>query len=77
MTPATHARGDVVLTRFPFTDLTGASLRPAVVVSQGQIGQDLVLVAISSVVRGSVAPTDLPVETAHPEFAATGLRVSL
>lgn len=33
MTKATLARGDVVLTKFPFTDLTGNSLRPAVVVS--------------------------------------------
>lgn len=72
----TLARGDVVLTRFPFTDLTGASLRPALVVSQGQIGQDIVLVAISSVVRGALAPTDHTVETSHPEFALTGLRVT-
>ena len=40
MTPPTLTRGDVVLTRFPFTNLTGASLRPAVVVSQSQTGQD-------------------------------------
>jgi mRNA interferase MazF len=73
---ATLARGDVVLTRFPFTDLTGASLRPALVVSPGQIGQDIVLVAISSVVRGAVAPTDHTVETSHPEFALTGFRVT-
>ena len=76
MTPPTLSRGDVVLTRFPFTDLTGASLRPAVVVSQGQIGQDVVLVAISSVVRGALAPTDYTVEVTHPEFALTGLRVT-
>ncbi len=69
------ARGDVVLTRFPFTDLTGASLRPAVVVSQGHIGQDIVLIAISSVVRGVLAPTDYPMEMTHPEFTLTGLRV--
>jgi mRNA interferase MazF len=66
----------MVLTRFPFTDFTGASLRPAVVVSQEQIGQDLVLAAISSVVRGTLAPTDYTVETTPPEFALTGLRVT-
>jgi hypothetical protein len=32
VTFSTLARGEVVLTRFPFTDLTGAALRPAVVV---------------------------------------------
>ena len=76
MTAQSLSRGDVVLTRFPFTDLTGSRLRPAVVVSQGQIGQDVVLAAISSVVRGSLAPTDCPVEMTHPEFAMTGLRVT-
>ena len=76
MTSPTLARGDVVLTRFPFTDLTGAALRPAIVVSQGQIGQDIVLVALSSVVRGLSVPTDYTIDTTHPEFALTGLRVT-
>ena len=76
MTPPTLSRGDVVLTHFPRTDLIGAALRSAVVVSQGQIGQDLVLIAISSVVRGSLAPTDYTVESTYPEFVLTGLRVT-
>jgi mRNA interferase MazF len=54
----------------------GALLRPAVVVSHGQIGQDIVLAAISSVLRGALAPTDYTVDTTHPEFALTGLRIT-
>ena len=69
------SRGQVVLTPFPFTDLTGSALRPALVVSQGLIKQDLILAGISSVVRGAAAPTDYLVETSHPEFPLTGLRV--
>ena len=76
MTPPSLSRGDVVLTRFPFTDLTGASLRPALVVSMGQIGQDIILAAISSVLRGTLVPTDYTVDTTHSEFAMTGLRVT-
>lgn len=76
MTLSKFARGEVVLTRFPFTDLRGTSLRPAVIVSQAQIGEDLILTAISSVVRGTLAPTDCIVETTHPEFSLTGLRVT-
>ncbi|MBC8233072.1 type II toxin-antitoxin system PemK/MazF family toxin [bacterium] len=76
MTPPSLSRGDVVLTRFPFTDLTGASLRPALVISMGQIGQDIILAAISSVLRGTLVPTDYTVDTTHPEFAMTGLRVT-
>jgi mRNA interferase MazF len=74
--PPALARGDVVLTRFPFTDLSGASVRPALVISQGLIGQDLVLAAISSVVRGALASTDYTVDTTHPEYPLTGLRVT-
>lgn len=76
MTSEILSRGDVVLTRFPFTDLSGASLRPALVVSRGQIGQDIVLAGISSVVRGALAPTDCTVEMEHSEFPLTGLRVT-
>ena len=76
MTPPLLARGDVVLTRFPFTDLTGTALRPAVVVSQGQLGQDIVLAAISSVARGPISPTDCHLASTHPEFTLTGLRVT-
>jgi mRNA interferase MazF len=74
--PSSLARGDVVLTRFPFTDLTGAAVRPALIVSQGLIGQDVVLAAISSVLCGALAPADCTVDTTHPEFAQTGLRVT-
>ena len=70
------ARGDIVLTRFPFTDLSGSSVRPALVVSMPLVGDDLVLAGISSVVRGSAIPTDLKVATTHPEFPLTGLRVT-
>ena len=70
------SRGDIVLTRFLVTDLADASLRPAFVVSPGQIGQDIVLVGISSVVRGALAPTDYTVDATHPEFPLTGLRMT-
>jgi mRNA interferase MazF len=73
---AVLARGDVVLTRFPFTDLTGSSVRPALVVSVGMIGQDIILAGISSVVRGSAIATDLIVDVSHPNFQQTGLRVA-
>jgi mRNA interferase MazF len=74
--PLAFSRGDVVLTRFPFTDLTGSAVRPALVISQGAIGQDLVLAGISSVVRGTASRTDVAVPSTHSEFPLTGLRVS-
>lgn len=70
------ARGDVVLTRFPYTDLTGSAVRPALVVSVGSIGQDFVLVGISSILRSGAIPTDLVIDPSNPEFLNTGLRVA-
>jgi mRNA interferase MazF len=76
VTPRAPARGDVVLTPFPFTDLRGSSVRPALIVSQGMIGQDVVLAGISSVVRGAAVPTDYLIDVSDPEFRTTGLRVA-
>jgi mRNA interferase MazF len=69
-------RGDIVLTRFPFTDLAGSAVRPALVVSQGQVADDVVLMAVSSVLRRPLSPTDVLCETTHEEFPATGLKVT-
>jgi mRNA interferase MazF len=71
----TISRGDVLLTQFPFTDLSGATVRACLVVSPGLIGQDLIVAGISSVVRGDAIGTDVLVEASHPEFSQTGLRV--
>ena len=69
-------RGTVVLTPFPFTDLTGAKVRPAVVVSRtDRPGLDAILAFISSVVPPALLPTDLGLYPTHPDFRASGLKV--
>lgn len=69
-------RGTVVLTPFPFTDLSGAKVRPAVVVSRSdRPGDDVILAFISSVVPARPLPTDLVVDPSHPNFRETGLKV--
>ena len=70
------ARGDILLTQFPFTDLSGGRVRPCLIFSPGLLGQDLILAGISSIVRADLLPTDVLVERTHPEFAGTKLRVS-
>jgi mRNA interferase MazF len=67
-------RGDVVLAQIPYTDLRGVSIRPALVLSQGPIGQDVVLVAISTVSRGTAIASDIPLLPSHSEFKSTGLQ---
>ena len=67
------SRGDVVLVPFPFTDLSGRKLRPALVLNV--VGEDVLVAFISSVVPVSTpAPTDFVLEASHPDFPKTGLK---
>lgn len=69
-------RGTGVLTPFPFTDLAGTKVRPAVVVSRtDRPGDDVILAFVSSVLPPSQLPTDLRVDPSDPDFAGTGLKV--
>jgi mRNA interferase MazF len=69
-------RGTIVLTPFPFTDLQGAKVRPAVVVSRSdRTGEDVILAFISSVVSSQPLQTDLPIDPTIPENRASGLKV--
>lgn len=43
-----YKKGTVVLVPFPFTDLSGSKVRPAVIVSDGKLGSDVVLLFITS-----------------------------
>ncbi len=69
-------RGTVVLTPFPFTDLAGAKVRPAVVGSRtDRPGDDVVLAFVSSVAASRLLPTELSLGPSHRDFRATGLKV--
>ena len=63
-----YRRGDVVLVSFPFTDLTFAKRRPALVVSPdifNELNQDLILLAVTS--QLSAFPHSIPVLPADCE----------
>lgn len=66
-------KGTVILTPFPFTNLTGQKNRPAVVLSLSHQGEDVVVAFISSVVRDPTE-TDLLISKNHPGFETTGLK---
>ncbi|WP_169732769.1 type II toxin-antitoxin system PemK/MazF family toxin [Azospirillum halopraeferens] len=51
--------GDVLLARFPFTDLSGDKRRPVLVLSADNDGNDIVVCAITS--RPHHGPYDIPV----------------
>ena len=69
-------RGEIFLLPFPFTDLKGRKLRPAVVVSSdtyNTVGKDVLFVYITH--KGYTTPYDIRLETSNPDFKGTGLKV--
>jgi len=65
-------RGDVILVRFPFTDLRATKLRPAIVLATH--GEDAVVVGVFSTVPPALRDTWLLIDERHPHFAHTGLK---
>lgn len=45
---SSYSRGEVVLVRYPFSDLSGAKVRPAIVVSTPHISKDIFIVPLTS-----------------------------
>ena len=69
-------KGKIVLVPFPFDDLTGEKVRPALCLTDLLGPHRHVIVAfISSQVPTSLSATDIVLDSRHKDFAATGLRV--
>ena len=43
-----YSRGEVVLVRYPFSDLSGSKVRPAVVISTAHSSQDVLILPLTS-----------------------------
>jgi mRNA interferase MazF len=69
--------GQIVLFRFPQTDLEGGKLRPALLLAQLPGGYDDWLICmISSQIRQYVPGFDEIVQETDADFAGSGLKVS-
>lgn len=65
-------RGEIVLIRFPFTDLSGSKRRPAVILAEYQ--SDIIVAFISSVIPKIPEPSDILLTPSHSYFTKTGLK---
>ena len=74
MTSKVLKRGVIVLVPFPFTDLTVIKLRPVLVISCYR--QDIIVVAVSSVVVNYDKKTDIIIQSSDAGFSRTGLKQS-
>lgn len=65
--------GSIVLTRFPFTNLSGGKVRPALVISRDNARRnDLVLAFITSKTHAATIPDAMPIQ----QTAVNGLKVA-
>ncbi len=62
-----YGRGDIVLVPFPFTDLSAARVRPAVVVSAPVVADDLIVAMVTG--QAQTGPTDYALR----DWTAAGL----
>jgi len=52
---SSYSRGEVILVRYPFSDLSGSKIRPAVIVNAPHISKDVFLLPLTSKIRSLVA----------------------
>jgi len=70
-------RGSIILVRYPFTDLSGSKLRPAIIVTPDDLLatlDDALCAFVTTIIPDKTLPTDLIVQANDPDFTATGLQ---
>ncbi len=66
-----YSKNEVILVRYPFSNLSGSKVRPAVVVNASHISQDVIIVPLTSRV-----PPLLAGEFVLADWKAAGLNVA-
>jgi mRNA interferase MazF len=77
MARETYNRGSVVLVQYPFTDLTGSKVRPAVIISPIKYltkTNDVLCAFISSSLPDPILPSDIIISSATTNFHKIGLK---
>jgi mRNA interferase MazF len=66
-----YSKNEVILVRYPFSNLSGSKVRPAVVVSASHVSQDVIIVPLTSKVSPLLAG-----EFVLADWRAAGLNVA-
>ncbi len=66
-----YSKNEVILVRYPFSNLSGSKVRPAVVANDSHISQDVIIVPLTSKVSSLLAG-----EFVLTNWKAAGLNVS-
>ena len=77
MANETYSRGSVALVKFPFTDLSGSKVRPAVIITPTKFlseTEDVLCAFISSSLPDPMLPSDLVLTSSGKDFHKTGLK---
>lgn len=67
---SSYSKGEVVLVRYPFSNLSGSKVRPAVIVSTPHVSQDIFIVPLTSKTTSL-----LPGEFVLSDWSQAGLNV--
>ncbi len=67
-------KGKIILIPFPFTDLSSSRVRPAVILSDSLVGDDIVVAFISSR-KKKLQKTDIALKKSNKSFVKSGLKV--
>lgn len=70
------SKGDILLVQFPYTDLSQAKLRPAIVLQSSMTRDETTLCFISSQQVNQLTDDEFALLDSEPEFSNTGLRTS-
>ena len=65
-----YLKNDIVVVRYPFSDLSGSKVRPAIVVQESHPSEDIVIVPLTSRTAGLMAG-----ESVLDDWAKAGLNV--
>jgi len=67
--------GHIVLTPFPFTDLSGNKVRPALILGVQEKGDDVTVCFISSIPQSKIYKFDILIDENSTDFKKTGLKL--